>query len=87
MSRTHRLQANLNSLSDDDLKAFLFYNYHHVKDIEAARQNDPQVLRLKEQIRELEAPYNADIRDCTNNVKAARALCEVRGLKFDGTIK
>lgn len=87
MTKTHRLQANLNDLNDDQLREFLFHHYHRIKDLEAARKNDPTIMRLKDELREAEAYFNGENRISVNAVKAARALCEVRGLKFDGIDK
>lgn len=84
VTASHRLQANLNTLSDDELREFLFYNYHRIKDIEATRQNDARILRLREQLKEAEGGYVNETKECVRNVKAARAVAEVRGLKFDG---
>ena len=80
MSAEHRLQANLNELPDAELVQYLTYYYHFVKDREQAKQNDPQIQIIRDKLREAEATYNQDIKDAQKKIKAARALCQLRGL-------
>lgn len=82
MTKTHRLQANLNEMTDDQIQQFLFYHYHRIKDIEASKQNDPTIQRLKQELKEAEAFYNQELRSCKNNINAARAICGIRGISI-----
>lgn len=76
-------EASLIDLSDEDLKEFLGYQYQAWQNMEREKKNDLELKRLKEVAKQYEAEmFSVEIKEAKSKIKAARALCEARGISY-----
>lgn len=74
-------EVHLIDLSDDALKELLGHAYNTLKDTEEAKNNDPELARLREAIDEhLECNYRPMERLYKARLKAGRSLAKARGI-------
>lgn len=81
--KEHLQEATIVDMSDGDLKEFLGYHYEALKKLEDCKKMDPiiQELRAKLQMH-IDSIYNLKSKSHKAKIKAARAIAELRGIKW-----
>jgi hypothetical protein len=76
-------QTHLVDLSDNELLDFLGFCYEEIKNLDERMKADPEIIRIEEQLKELKTErYTDSIKALKGQLKAARHLARVKGLKF-----
>lgn len=77
-------QAHLANLNDQELLDFLGFCYEEVKTLEERLKNDPEIMELEQQLKDLKNEKYADnIKSYKVQLRAARALVKAKGLRFE----
>lgn len=76
-------EAALVDLTDEELKEFLGYTYHAVRNIEEEKKKCPIAQELRDKLDQyLDDNFNEEIKRQKANLKAARALASARGIRW-----
>lgn len=76
-------QAHLVNLDDDQLLDYLGFCYEEIKNLEEKLKNDPQILEMEQELKDLKNErYNDTIKGYKAQLRASRALAKAKGLKF-----
>ena len=76
-------QAHLVNLDDDQLLDYLGFCYEEIKNLEEKLKNDPQILEMEQELKDLKNErYNDSIKGYKAQLRASRALAKAKGLKF-----
>ncbi len=77
-------QMEFNKLNDEELLNFLGYLHESVKNLEEGYKNDFIIAEWRAQIKEYsEERYSIPIKDFRKQLKGARYIAKLRGLKFN----
>lgn len=69
--------------STDDLKKIVFQCEGNIYTIEKAKENDTEMLSMKEALKEIVAPYSDAVKAQTAKIKYALFLLEGKGVNLD----
>lgn len=76
-------EATLVDLTDEALKEYLGYHWQALANLEREKKADDELKRLKTVAKQYEDEmFNEPMRESKAAVKAARALCEARGVRY-----
>lgn len=76
-------QLHMVDLSDEDLLKYVGYLWERLKTLDEKAANDPEIERLTTALADYrEAHYLAEKREQRSLLKAARRLCQARGIEF-----
>lgn len=84
MAKSDRLdEAAIVDLTDEELKAFLAYHYHSIRNLEQEKKEDEELKRLKEVAKAYEDDnFGEAIKEHQNKIKAGRAIAKARGIHY-----
>lgn len=81
--KEHLREAALVDLGDEELKEFLGYTYHAIKNLDDEKKKDPDLAQMRDKLKQYVSDnYDEEIKRQKANMKAARALASARGIKW-----
>ena len=84
MRSTVHIEAQCLDLSDDDLTRHIGYLFEYIKRLQDEKSQDDELKELKQAAKDYSYDnYDRDIKLTTHQLRAARKVAKLRGLRLD----